>query len=281
MSNQGHWVGLKADTKNYFGFIYIIRDLKSGRKYIGKKQFFGARRVMKGCKSKVTDRQSPKWKSCCWREMAWRTYSGSSKSLDKWRTKNPDHEYVHEIIHLCRSKGVLHYMELKEMWDRDVLKGRLSSGEHRYFNRSIGAIKFRPPEFVSKETIKKRSGDHNSNYSDKKKELVHSKSFEVFYGTQVEFRKFTGYSRSAVSGLFSGSSLSLYEWRLSHRLGERCPGGVYDKRQYTFIHKGTGDIFEGTRLEFNSTYPHISLYSISKLLRGVIKSTGKGWRLST
>lgn len=147
MSNQGHWVGLKADTKNFFGFIYLITDTETNRKYIGKKQFFFAKPRAKGCRSKVADRQSPKWKGCCWKDSGWRDYKGSSPSLAKWMKANPDNIYTYEIIQLCRSRGLLTYTEVAEMWERKVLETKLPDGEYEYFNRHIGAIKFRPQVF--------------------------------------------------------------------------------------------------------------------------------------
>jgi len=281
MSNQGHWIGLKADTKNYFGFIYIIRDITSGRKYIGKKQFFGARRVMKGCKSKITDRQSPKWKTCCWREMAWRVYSGSSKSLDKWMTAHPDHKYVFEIIHLCRSKGVLHYLELKEMWERDVLRLKLESGEYEYFNRSIGAIRFRPPEFQTKESIKKstRHGEEHGMFKDEKKELVNTKTYETFHGTRYEFKQLTGFTTNCVSGLFNEKYLSRYGWRLSCRLGERKGHCRRDNKIYMFVHDKSGESFEGLRVDFCKAFPEVRTRDVTAVVNGKQKTT-KGWHIN-
>lgn len=152
MSNQGHWEGLKADPYHYFGFVYLIEDLTIGRKYIGRKQYWMAMQ-RKGCKSRVTDRQGDKWKCRCWKESEWRTYKGSSPSLNKWMIQNPDNEYKYTIIKQCRSKGTLHYQELKELWKEDVLAIRHPDNPevYLYFNRSIGAIRFRPPEYRESE----------------------------------------------------------------------------------------------------------------------------------
>jgi hypothetical protein len=153
MSNQGHWGGEKADPYHYFGFIYLIEDLTSGRKYIGKKQYWKAIDSRKGCKSKtrITDKQSPAFKCRCWSEMDWRDYKGSSPNLKKWMKEYPDNEYKYTILRQCRSRGQLHYEELKELWGRDVMAKRHPKDPtmYEYFNRSIGAIKFRPPEYNS------------------------------------------------------------------------------------------------------------------------------------
>ncbi len=144
-SNQGHWKGAKADPYHYLGFIYIISDDTINRHYIGKKQYWLRRGRIKGCRRVVTDKQSNKFSMRCWKESDWRTYKGSSPSLCKHMRKYPDNKYDFRILYQCRSKGELHYMELKELWSRDVIAKQNDEGGYEYFNRSIGAIKFRPP----------------------------------------------------------------------------------------------------------------------------------------
>lgn len=144
-------MGIKAEPEKFFGFLYCITHKKSKKKYIGKKQYYTAKQKVKGCKSKITDRQSPRWKSCCWQESDWRTYSGSSKSLTKFIKDNPDDIFEYKIIHQCRSRGTLHYGELKELWKRDVLGAEFKDGTPMYWNLAIGGIKFRPPKIIKEE----------------------------------------------------------------------------------------------------------------------------------
>jgi len=151
MEDNGHWGGIQAEPDKFFGFLYLITHVKSGRMYIGKKQYYTAKQKVKGCKSKITDRQSPKWKLCCWKESDWRTYKGSSNSLAKFMKENPDDEFTYTIIRQCRSRGTLHYGELKELWKRDVLAAEQEDGSPLYWNLSIGAIKFRPPKIYKEE----------------------------------------------------------------------------------------------------------------------------------
>ena len=148
--DQGHWIGKQVDPKTTFGFIYCISDLTSGKKYIGRKQVWMAKPGVKGCKSKVADRCSEKWKPCCWKESDWREYAGSSKSLKDWMKHNRHHEYEFRILRVCRSRGVLTYCEAMEQWDRRVLHKLMPNGELEYFNGQIGAVKYRPRNF--KET---------------------------------------------------------------------------------------------------------------------------------
>lgn len=141
--NKGHWTGIEPDHYNSFGFIYLITDHTTGRKYIGKKGYWKARQVY-GCKGKVMDRRSKKWKMKCWSVSDWPTYKGSSQTLKDHMKKYPDHEYTFEILRNVPSKTLLTYWETKEQWNRDVLTAKLPDGTFEYFNQSVSAIRFRP-----------------------------------------------------------------------------------------------------------------------------------------
>jgi len=95
------------------GFVYMVTDKETGMKYIGKKNFFSkvTRPPLKGKKRK---RRSLK-------ESDWKTYCGSSEVVKTLVEENGLGHFEREIIHLCKSKGELTYMELKEQVDRKVL----------------------------------------------------------------------------------------------------------------------------------------------------------------
>lgn len=140
---NGHWTGQIADPYHYFGFIYRITHVPSGREYIGKKQFYNSKREY-GCSKRCTDRQSKDFKLKCWTHSNWRIYKGSSPSLKKYMEElNDDSQFTYEIICQCRSKALLHYMELKILWECDVMREKLEDGGYKYFNNSIGSIKFK------------------------------------------------------------------------------------------------------------------------------------------
>lgn len=240
MSNQGHWLGEKADPYNYFGFIYIIRDLTTGRNYVGKKQYWLSTKA-KRCKGKITDRQSEKWKCRCWKESDWRSYKGSSKSLNKWMKENPDNDYDFIILYQCRSKGILHYKELKELWERDVLATKMESGDYLYFNRSIGAIKFRPPEFVSKKTRELQSESRKGVPNNK--EVVHiiNRETEVeMKGTRLSLAEQTGLVYQSLVCLANKDLKSLHGWVLYERKDEEPvkKRGSYSEEWKEAISKG-------------------------------------------
>lgn len=151
MSKQGHhWIGCTPDPARYFGFIYVITDLTTGKRYVGKKQYWMSRRA-KGCKSKVTDKQSPRWKPTCWLPSDWQYYKGSSKNLHAYMEEHPKHKYEYRIVRQCRARGTLHYAEIEAiirtgaLWVRDV------SGEPVFFNRQVPACRFRPQAFYGTE----------------------------------------------------------------------------------------------------------------------------------
>lgn len=144
MSNQGHWTGLEVNPDKHFGFIYRITHNPSGRRYIGRKQIWMAKQGVKGCRSRVMDRQSPKWNDKCWRESNWKVYTGSSKNLLKHISEHDVSEYTFEIIEICTSRGELTYCEARAQWDARVLEATLPDGSYEYFNGQIGACKFRP-----------------------------------------------------------------------------------------------------------------------------------------
>lgn len=177
---RGHWTeGEVPDPDNYFGFIYKIDDVTAGKSYIGRKQYWKAKQGVKGCKSKVADRGSPRWKECCWLPSGWESYKGSSKNLKDWMKKYPNHEYRYTILKNCRSRGVLSYMECKYLWDNRVLETVDEDGDYIFFNMQIGAIKFRPKLSHSKETkdklksvIRDRSPEDKKKISDRRSEIM-------------------------------------------------------------------------------------------------------------
>ena len=94
------------------GFVYIVTD-PSGKKYIGKKGFFSkvTKPPLKGKKRK---RRSLK-------ESDWKTYCGSSETVKTLVEENGLDYFKREILHLCKTKGELNYIELREQVVRDVL----------------------------------------------------------------------------------------------------------------------------------------------------------------
>tara|TARA_B100001057_G_scaffold310598_1_gene310693 strand:+ start:2530 stop:2970 length:441 start_codon:yes stop_codon:yes gene_type:complete len=99
--------------KGTVGFVYLITNTKSNKKYIGKKlaQFKKTRPPLKGKKNK---RRSTV-------ESDWQTYWGSSDHLKADVAELGTENFTREILYFCNSRGMLSYLEAKEQFDREVL----------------------------------------------------------------------------------------------------------------------------------------------------------------
>lgn len=93
------------------GFVYLITNLNTGKKYIGKKSFlFRKTYQLKGKKKKKLV------------ESDWKTYYGSNDILKEEVKKNGDSNYKREILHFCKTKGEMNYLEIYEQMIRKVLE---------------------------------------------------------------------------------------------------------------------------------------------------------------
>tara|TARA_A100001035_G_scaffold78079_1_gene60301 strand:+ start:244 stop:642 length:399 start_codon:yes stop_codon:yes gene_type:complete len=110
--------------EDYQGFVYIITELDSGKKYLGKKNFWRPKVLPKNSKRSRRMRTRV--------ESDWREYYGSSKELQVLVEQRGGDNYKREIIRLCRTKGEMSYYEAKAQFDNDVL---LSD---EWFNNFIG-----------------------------------------------------------------------------------------------------------------------------------------------
>ena len=98
---------------DYIGFVYIITNKSDGKKYIGKKIFKSTRKLapLKGKKRKRTKIV----------ESDWMTYYGSSDEVRLMVEEQGTDNFYREILHLCKTKGEMSYLELQEQVDRRVL----------------------------------------------------------------------------------------------------------------------------------------------------------------
>ena len=96
-----------------YGFVYLITNLTTQRKYVGKK-FFWSQKTLPITKAR---KRRKKLKV----ESDWRSYWGSNKHLMAEIEESGTFGCHREILHLCKTKGDCAYMEAKEQFDRDVL----------------------------------------------------------------------------------------------------------------------------------------------------------------
>jgi hypothetical protein len=109
---------------DYQGFVYVITELSTGKKYIGKKNFWRPKTLPKNSKRNRRVRTRV--------ESDWRDYYGSSKEVQQLVEDKGRENYSREILHLCKSKGSMSYYEAKLQFQYDVL---LSD---EYYNEFIG-----------------------------------------------------------------------------------------------------------------------------------------------
>ena len=93
-----------------YGFVYIITNIKTNRKYIGKKFFWTAKRKQVNKKRKTYKIESD-----------WKDYWGSSKHLKSDIEKFGKKEFKREILRLCKNRTECSYYETKYIFDNDAL----------------------------------------------------------------------------------------------------------------------------------------------------------------
>ena len=97
----------------YTGYIYLITELDTGKRYVGQKVFFNkvSKKPLKGKKNR---RISKKYSD-------WQDYFGSNEELKQAVIDKGRDNYRREIIHLCKAKSEMNYLELYEIVTRHAL----------------------------------------------------------------------------------------------------------------------------------------------------------------
>ena len=110
--------------EQYQGFVYEIVNTATGKKYIGKKNFWRTvkRKPLKG----KTNRRHSRV------ETDWHRYYGSNKELQQdVETLGPD-QFERKILVLCANKNQMSYFEMRFQIDYEVLF------RDDYYNEYIG-----------------------------------------------------------------------------------------------------------------------------------------------
>lgn len=98
----------------YEGFVYLITNKKTKQKYVGKKlaKFKTTKPPLKGKKNKRRG----------YKESDWREYWGSSDRLNEDVKQLGEKNFTREILHYCKSRAEMSYIEAREQFDRRVLE---------------------------------------------------------------------------------------------------------------------------------------------------------------
>jgi hypothetical protein len=112
------------DIGEFFGFVYRITNLQSGKQYIGRK-YFTQRRKPRGGKRRVTS------------ESDWKRYYGSSDELKADRKLLGNDLFKREIISLHTTLGKVNYEETRQLFLHNVLTETLDGKTPLYYNSNI------------------------------------------------------------------------------------------------------------------------------------------------
>jgi hypothetical protein len=94
-----------------YGYVYLITNTITGKKYIGKKLFwFKKTKMVKGKKKRLKV------------ESDWKDYWSSSDEVKKDVQSLGESNFIREILHICPNKGSCNYLEAREQMDRRVLE---------------------------------------------------------------------------------------------------------------------------------------------------------------
>lgn len=119
-----------------FGFVYIVRNRKDNKFYIGRKNFYTKRKKNLTKKEKSTDKRLKTYKHVV-AESNWKTYTGSCVELNEDIATFGSKYFKKEIIHLAYSAKELTYLELEYMFKHNVLRVNNS------YNNNIAGKHFR------------------------------------------------------------------------------------------------------------------------------------------
>ena len=118
------------DIDNFFGFVYCITNVQTGRKYIGRKYFWKFR-TPRGKKRKVKS------------ESDWKKYYGSSPELKEEIQRLGRCNFSRVMLSLHQTAGKTNFEETRQLFVNGVLTEQLDDGTPRYYNSNILSRYFR------------------------------------------------------------------------------------------------------------------------------------------
>lgn len=131
----GHWATtINFNTTDYVGFVYLITNILTSQKYVGKKNF------------KVNKRATEDWKF----------YISSSVYLKEDILSYGKENFKFEILVVCKTKQELDEKEISIQIERNVLKALLCDGSREYYNRYIHRVGCNTNGLTFSDSIRKK-----------------------------------------------------------------------------------------------------------------------------
>ena len=110
--------------QDYFGFVYRIDCITTGRSYVGRKYLWSFR------KKKGASRRNKS-------ESDWKKYYGSCPELKEDVDKYGRENFTRTILSLHKTKGKTNFEETRQLFAHNVLTEGLDDGTPRYYNSNI------------------------------------------------------------------------------------------------------------------------------------------------
>jgi hypothetical protein len=111
---------IEALPEDCVGFVYLITNLVTGRKYIGKKLAKFSKTTYKVVKLKNGNKKRKKIRSKI--DSDWLTYYGSNDELNQDIQTLGQENFKREILYYCTSKAQCSYIEAREQFRHQVLE---------------------------------------------------------------------------------------------------------------------------------------------------------------
>ena len=115
---------LSENIGDSFGFVYLITNIQTNKKYIGRKYFWQFR-TPKGKKRKVKS------------ESDWKNYYGSCPELKEDINKFGRENFSRTILSLHKTKGKTNFEETRRLFTHNVLTESLDDGTPAWYNSNI------------------------------------------------------------------------------------------------------------------------------------------------
>lgn len=247
-----HWeYDEEVDPAKFYGFIYIIENELSGRRYLGRKAYKVKRTTTSGRYKSGKRKGKIRYKKYLV-DSGWSYYTGSSKDLNADIAEYGKDNFRFTIFNQYKNRGGLVYYENYYLYTLNTLTETFDDGDRVWYNKHIGGTKFIPPIEGSESSRYKMKNNKNA----------------VGAKRSAEFRE---QLRKANLGKLHSESTrqKIKKYALANSPNR-------DETMYTFVNDITDATEYCRRVDLTKKY-NLNPGGMTAVMRG--KSRHKGWRL--